>query len=188
MITFPKEIPILKDEIILLKKISSNDLAEYYKLYSDKNVMHAYGLFHHKNLAETVELIESLEKNFINRQMMRWGIFEMTHPEKIIGDIGFWRFVDVRNRAELGAKLSKEFWRHGYISRAINLVSKYGFEEMQLNSIEGNIEPSNIASCEMVKKLGFIQEGYLKKHSYNPITKKYADTILFTLRADHEGI
>ncbi len=188
MIVFPKQIPIIKLDGFFLAAITSSHLQDYFNICSSTKVMHAYGLQEHKSLSETEFLIKFLDQEFQNKRMIRWGVFLDSDPVKLIGDVGFWRFVDVRRRAEIGAKLDSAYWRNGYISAAISAIARYGFKHMNIHSIEGNVDPNNFGSHKMVEKLGFEREGYLKEHSFNPISAKFHDTILFTLRQKNESI
>jgi ribosomal-protein-alanine N-acetyltransferase len=45
----------------------------------------------------------------------------------------------------------------GYITEAIKAVVEYGFEQMNLHSIEAVIDPENRASERVLQKNGFVQ-------------------------------
>jgi ribosomal-protein-alanine N-acetyltransferase len=176
---FPDSIPQLPCREFYLREIHLEDLSAYFELCSDREVMHAYGLEAHRDREETRRLITFLKRAFESGQMIRWGIFTWDHC--LVGDVGFWRFVPSRLRAEVGAKLVKSQWRKGLTSGALYLVIKYGLEQMGLHSIEGNADPDNTPSRKMIEKLGFLPEGRLKEHSFNPVTGMFSDTILYSL-------
>ena len=69
------------------------------------------------------------------------------------------------------------------MTEAMTMVMDYGFIKMNLNSIEGNIDPENKGSIRLVEKLGFEKNGYIKEHSYCYFREKFIDTLLFSKRA-----
>lgn len=66
--------------------------------------------------------------------------------------------------AYLGYYVGAEYSRQGYMSEAIELVLKYAFENLRLHRLEANIQPGNHASKALVKRAGFVREGYSKRY------------------------
>jgi ribosomal-protein-alanine N-acetyltransferase len=66
--------------------------------------------------------------------------------------------------AYLGYYLGAKYAGQGYMSEAIQLMLKYAFEDLKLHRLEANIQPDNIASLKLVKKAGFIREGYSRRY------------------------
>ncbi|MFC5450144.1 GNAT family N-acetyltransferase [Paenibacillus aestuarii] len=68
----------------------------------------------------------------------------------------------------LGYKMDHEQLNKGLMTEALSALVAYAFEKLKLHRIEANIMPRNIASLQVVKKLGFYDEGlalkYLKIH------------------------
>lgn len=179
---FPRTIPELITERLLLKPIQSCDLDDYHALCRDERVMALYGVLPHQSHQETTQLIRHLEQQFHQKKSIRWGVFLQSKPQQLIGDVGFWRFVPERLRAEVGAKLKCDFWGQGLMPEAIQRVLHFGIEQMNLNSIEGHVDPSHLVSENMLVQLGFVKEGELKKHTYNAFKKEFCDTYLYTYR------
>lgn len=48
----------------------------------------------------------------------------------------------------------------GYMTEGVRLVLQHAFDELQLHRLEANIQPDNISSLKLVKRLGFQAEGY----------------------------
>jgi ribosomal-protein-alanine N-acetyltransferase len=75
--------------------------------------------------------------------------------------------------------LLPEFHGKGIITEAIKVVVKYGFEVMQLHSIEAVIDPRNYASEKVLQKCGFIKEAhFLENELYNG---NFLDTVIYSL-------
>lgn len=54
--------------------------------------------------------------------------------------------------------------KKGYMTEALALVINYAFFTLGLHRIEANIQPKNVASIALVKRQGFIEEGYAKHY------------------------
>lgn len=66
--------------------------------------------------------------------------------------------------AYLGYHIGAEFARRGYMSEGLELVLKYAFEKLRLHRLEANIQPSNRPSIALVKRAGFVREGFSKRY------------------------
>lgn len=66
--------------------------------------------------------------------------------------------------AYLGYHVGAPFARQGYMTEALDLVLKYGFDKLRLHRLEANIQPSNRASIALVKRAGFVQEGFSRRY------------------------
>jgi [ribosomal protein S5]-alanine N-acetyltransferase len=66
--------------------------------------------------------------------------------------------------AYLGYQIGAEFAGQGYMTEAIELALHYAFAELKLHRLEANIQPGNVASIALVKRAGFVQEGYSRKY------------------------
>lgn len=179
---------VIRTAALILRPIELTDLDAYFDLYSDADVMRGWGTHPHTSKEETQKLIQGLRDQMAAGDLIRWAIAEKQDPSRLLGDVGYWRFVKVRHRGELGAKLSKACWKKGWMTQALSAVIHYGFTEMGLHSVEGNIDPKNIGSIRLVEKIGFERIGVVKEHSYDPFENRYLDTVLFSLtKPDWKG-
>lgn len=75
----------------------------------------------------------------------------------VIGGISF---SNIENgEAELGYWLGKDYRRKGIMSGAVKLMIDYGFNELGLTRIYGNVFDFNIKSAGLLLKVGFTQCG-----------------------------
>lgn len=180
----PRVPPTLFTEDLVLRPIAPSDALAYFRLCSDTDVMNGWGTAAHTEINETRALISFLSDQLAKGSMLRWGIALKKAPEELIGDVGYWRFVPVRYRGELGAKLSKCHWQKSYMTQALGCAIEAGFEHLGLNSVEGNIEVDNTASIRLVEKLGFVKEGLVRQHTYSSIKERFMDTYLYSIVKD----
>ena len=64
----------------------------------------------------------------------------------------------------LGYYMFKGYERRGYMKWALGVIVQRAWKELKLHRLEANIQPGNTASIELVKALGFEQEGYSPKY------------------------
>lgn len=114
----------------------------------------------------------------------RFYIRLMEQPNQIIGAIGLSNVVwDAFRSAFLGYKLDQSFINNGYMSKAVEMLVQYAFEELQLHRIEANVMPKNKASLKVLEKNAFINEGISK--DYLQINGKWEDHIHMVRLNDH---
>jgi ribosomal-protein-alanine N-acetyltransferase len=70
------------------------------------------------------------------------------------------------------------FSDNGFISEAVNRVLNYGFIEMNLHSIEGIIDPDNLASAQVLLKNGFVKEAHIKENEF--YQGRFLDTVIYS--------
>jgi ribosomal-protein-alanine N-acetyltransferase len=66
--------------------------------------------------------------------------------------------------AYVGYQIGEEFSGQGYMTEALRLVLRYAFVNLKLHRLEANIQPGNVASLALVKRAGFVQEGYSRRY------------------------
>jgi len=179
-VRFPKLEKIETPDLVL-REIRPEDAPSYFALCSDPAVMKTFGVPVHVDQSETERLIHFLDQALQEEKMIRWGIaLKGQGDDRLIGDVGFWRFVKERSRAEVGAKLAREYWSGGLMTQALAAVVDFGLTRMDLNTVEANVDPKNPGAVRLVEKVGFVQEGLLREHSWDIEQEKYTDSLLFT--------
>ena len=53
---------------------------------------------------------------------------------------------------------------HGYMGEGIQLVLAHAFEDLGLHRIEANIQPGNHRSIALVRRAGFVREGFSERY------------------------
>jgi ribosomal-protein-alanine N-acetyltransferase len=82
-------------------------------------------------------------------------------------------------RAEVGYLLSLDYRGQGIMQEALRAVVNYGFQTMKLHSIEGIIDPENIASANVLKQSGFVQEAHFKENQF--YNGRFHDTVFYSI-------
>ena len=169
--------PILYTERLDLIEITQNHLSDLFKLFGDENVTQFYNLLPLKNLKEGQKLIDWFQNRFKDKLGIRWGI-ALKGQKNIIGTIGFNNFTK-RHRANIGYDLQTEHWNKGYATEALNIILKFGFNELELNRIEAEVMQGNVFSEKLLYKLNFTNEGVLRQWMF--WNEKHYDMTMFSL-------
>ncbi len=172
--------PQLSTERLLLRQMTQDDVADLFLMRSDPAVMRYINRPIATHFDEVAKLIQLITDNITTNDGITWGIV-LPDSNKLIGTIGFWRVQKENYRAEIGYMLHPDYHRKGYMLEALAKVIDYGFGEMKLHSIEGIVTPENIASCELLTKIGFVREGYFKENFF--YNGEFGDTAIYSLLA-----
>ena len=172
--------PLISTNRLLLRKISKDDADEIFKLRSSKNIMQYIDRPLAKNIEDAMSLIELIMTALKNNDAVTWAITVKDHPQ-LIGTIGFWRIQKEHYRAEIGYLLSDAFQRQGIMQEAVTAVINYGFNVMQLHSVEANVNPGNTASIKLLEKNKFVREAHFKENYY--YNGKFLDSFVYSLLA-----
>ena len=80
-------------------------------------------------------------------------------------------FIEITNivrgpfqSAYLGYYMFKGYERQGYMKWSLQIILQKAWRELKLHRLEANIQVGNEASIELVKSLGFHQEGYSPRY------------------------
>lgn len=91
---------------------------------------------------------------------LRYWIEPKDNPELLIGTIAFTHVImGPFKSCYLGYKLDAAYLRQGYMYEGLSAAIQTLFEAYGLHRIEANIMPRNQPSLDLVKKLGFYEEG-----------------------------
>jgi len=178
--------PLLTTTRLLLRQMTLDDAPAVQRLRSNTDVMK----YINRPLTQTVEeaekwisvIIDALERN----DKISWRICLKENPAEHVGSIGLWRIDRENHRAEIGYMLEPHLQGKGLMFEALQPVIHYGFDELKLHSIEAQIDPRNAASAALLRKAGFVQEGYFKENYF--LRGQFADTAIYSLLTPYRQI
>lgn len=171
--------PVLETARLQLKQVSKADASFLFKLRSDERVMKYLDRPSPSSEEEVISMIQKIEEALVNGQGISWGIFLKDQPAQLIGTIGFHQLTPAHFRAEIGYLLATKYHRQGIMTEAIQCVLNFGFYEMNLHSVEANINPSNLASQAILEKFGFRREAYFRENYF--YNGKFLDSAIYSL-------
>jgi ribosomal-protein-alanine N-acetyltransferase len=170
--------PTIETERLLLRRITNDDVKEIFELRSNPETMKYIPRPLVKTTEDALEHIAMIEDKIVTNIGINWGISLKDNP-KLLGIIGYYRMQPENYRAEIGYMLLPEFHGKGIIPEAVNRLIQYGFDDLQLHSIEAVIDPDNLASEKVLKKCGFVKEAHLKESDF--WEGKFLDKVIYSL-------
>lgn len=170
--------PNLTTERLYLRAIDMNDAEDMFVLRSNVDAMKHIARPIAKTIDDAKAVIEKIQTLVAKNEGIAWGI-TTRQENRIIGTISF-HLVDVANhRATTGYMLLPSLWKKGIITEGLAAVIQYGFETMNLHSIEAHVSPINIASKNVLLRCGFVQEASFRENFF--YEGKFLDTDVFCL-------
>ena len=179
MLTFNfSPFPILQTKRLTLREITIEDAQDIFDLRNNPSGAKYLDRDLPKGIDEIIALIKSIQNGISKNEMIAWAMTEKGNT-KFIGQISFHKTYPQHHRAEMGYQLMPEFWRRGYTNEAAKYVIEFGFNKMNLHSIEAQTNPNNLGSINLLLKNGFVQEEYFRENFF--YNGKFLDTPVFSL-------
>lgn len=73
-------------------------------------------------------------------------------------------FRGIMQSAYLGYYVLEPHARQGYMRDGLDLMLRYAFRTLRLHRVESNIQPANKRSVALVRRAGFVREGYSRRY------------------------
>ena len=162
----------------ILKEITINDVHDFLELNAEPRVIKYLDRGSLSGVDDAAALIARIKGDEKSNQGIMWKITLKELGPKMVGMIGFWRFMPEHHRAEVAFMLLPEYWNRGLVREALSEVTNYAFHSLKLHSIEANVNPENTAARQMLMQSGFIQEGYFRENYF--YDGKFLDTVTFS--------
>ncbi len=175
-----KIFPVLKTERLLLRELVPDDAEALFAIYSNPKVMAGHGIPIFQDISEAHELIEWYAKTFRAKRALRWGV-TLRDSSTLLGTCGLHHISAGHHRAEIGYELASTHWRQGIMSEAVRTVVRFGLAEMGFHRIEAIVDPDNPASANLLRKVGFTEDGYLRERFYD--NGRFVDDWFFSILA-----
>lgn len=170
--------PTIETDRLLLRRITNDDVAEIFELRSNPETMKYIPRPLVKTNEEALEHIAMIEDKIETNIGINWAITLKGDP-KLLGIIGYYRVQPENYRAEIGYMLLPDFHGKGIIPEAVNTLIDYGFDHLNLHSIEAVIDPENLASEKVLQKCGFVKEAHFKESDF--YEGRFLDKVIYSL-------
>ena len=146
--------PALETERLLLRRWRSSDEEPFAALNGDREVMEHFPSV--LTRAESDAMIADLEARFERQGYGLWAV-EVRATGEMIGFVGLnlpafeAHFMPA---VEVGWRLSRSAWGHGYATEAARASLSYGFSEAGLDEIVAMTTTTNSRSAAVMERLG----------------------------------
>jgi len=171
----------IRTERLLIRPLVESDNTDLFTIFSNPLVTEYAIGYPHETDEESQNYIRSVLDAYEQGTAAIWGI-TLINSQKLIGIIGYELWFPDHHRAEIGYTLAHEHWGKGYATEALWGAVNYGFSQLKLNRIEATAQPGNTASWNVLEKVGFNREGFLKQFILS--REKYRDVYFYSLVYD----
>lgn len=158
--------PNLSTERMDLKRITNSDINEVFAIRSNPKLMKYVPRPVAKNTEDAQLVINRINDGIDSNETLNWGMYLKT-SSKLIGIIGYVRFMKDNYRGEFGYILHQDYHGQGLIHEAVQAVVEYGFKGLKLHTVEALINPENTASIKVVERSGFEKEGRMREFIFH---------------------
>ena len=153
-------IPELRTERLILRKITRRDLDDVYEYASDGEVSKYLLWEKHPEKYYTRSYLSLIESKYRKAEFYDWGI-EL--DGKMIGTCGFSSISCENNSAEVGYVINRAYWGKGIALEALRAVLSFGYDVLGLNRIECRVMSENKGSIRVLEKCAMKFEGVLRQ-------------------------
>ncbi|MDJ0688643.1 MAG: GNAT family N-acetyltransferase [Xenococcaceae cyanobacterium MO_188.B32] len=147
----------IKTPRLNLRYFTPNDLDILTPIFADPEVMH-YSISGVKTRSQTEEFIN---RRLSQYQKYNFGLYAIVHQanQELIGYCGLlvWNF-ETGEEIEIGYRLARAYWGQGLATEAAIAVRDYAWKQLNINRLICIIDPDNIRSIRVAKKLGMNYE------------------------------
>jgi ribosomal-protein-alanine N-acetyltransferase len=138
------------DEKSLAKNLNNKKITDWLS-----RVPYPYNLEHAKSwIRENVKELRKRKPKMLN--------FVIDIDNEVAGSISLSGIIE-GYKAEMGYWLTERYWGKGFMTEALDIVTKLGFRKFKLKRIYAQVYAGNFASMKVLEKGGYKIEGILKK-------------------------
>ncbi|MBR6029090.1 MAG: GNAT family N-acetyltransferase [Clostridia bacterium] len=172
------DLPRLETPRLILRKARRSDAADIYAYASDPEVSRYVLWDTHRSIADSRAYIRYLRRQYYSGEPSSY-VMALKDTGRVIGTVGFVRYTEENDCAEVGYSMGRDWWHQGLMTEALQAVLRLAFEEMGLHRVEARHETGNPASGRVMARCGLRQEGILRGSVWNK--GRYADVALWSI-------
>jgi len=165
---------------LLIRPIAATDLVDLMAVNGDPQATHFLPYTHWQSLDDGTAWLarmNALAAAGTGQQL----VIERASDARVVGTMLLFKYDEGSARVELGYVLGRHHWRQGLMREAIEGLCAQVFAS-GIRRIEAEVNPLNAASCALLRQVGFVHEGTLRRRW---VTKGSAhDTDIFGLLVD----
>ncbi len=120
------------------------------------------GIRRHSSLSETEELLREIETSYSKKTAI-WWVLSLKDKDIPVGYAVIWNISKENHKGELGYALKPDSYCKGYMSEALKTIIDFAFNKLHLHRLEANINSNNTRSINLLKKLNFKRDAFLRE-------------------------
>ncbi|HYM68609.1 MAG TPA: GNAT family N-acetyltransferase [bacterium] len=124
-------------------------------------------------------VIAHMRARWVLREDLTVGIFDR-ETGRLLGGTGLHRINWSVRAFEVGYWVRLSAQGRGYVTEAVQLVTRLAFETLSANRVEIRVDPRNVRSRRIPERLGFVLEGTLRRSALDA-SGTPSDRLVFAL-------
>lgn len=149
------QLPELRTERLLLRRLSETDDAAIFALRSDERVNKYIDRDPQNHIDQAKAFISKITDGYKTGNLCYWAICTKEDP-KLIGTICIWNISADGKSGELGYELHPDHQGKGIMHEATGAVIRFAFDEMGITHLEAFTHKDNARSSHVLLKQGFV--------------------------------
>lgn len=149
---------VLRTERLVLRRWLARDRAPFAAMSADAEVMRHFPATLSRE--ESDRLADRIEEHFVTHGFGPWAV-EIPGVTSFAGFVGLSvpRFeAPFMPCVEIGWRLARTYWGHGYATEAAEAVLTFGFDTLGLEEIVSFTVPGNVRSRRVMETLGMTHD------------------------------
>ena len=142
---------ILETERLILRELTAEDAANFYRLNQDHEVVKYTGDVPFSDIEEARQFLLKYDQ-YKKYRVGRWAVVRKS-DNVFLGWCGL-KYHPQTNEYDLGFRFFRKYWNQRYATESAKACLKYGFNELHLDSILGHAMKANLASVKVLEKIG----------------------------------
>jgi RimJ/RimL family protein N-acetyltransferase len=169
----------LSDGVVLIRRYEAADAPVEVQAYKDDPTL---GIMLGSEKDPTVEELTAIIKSGNHPDRTPTLAIADASSGEFLGGIGLYRADHRHRRGEVGFWLTPAARGRGVATRAIRLITDWAFDQLAFDRVELTTTPNNDATRALALKLGFTEEGTLRKRNFE--RGQRVDVIMFAVLKD----
>ncbi|OGM08230.1 hypothetical protein A2Z67_06410 [Candidatus Woesebacteria bacterium RBG_13_36_22] len=129
-----------------------------------------------KEVNDSKKFILKCRREYKKGEAMELGIW---YKGKLVGCIGLHQINKASRNTAIGYWLSSDYYGRGIVTESVKALVNYAFKELKLHRIEIVAGTTNIKSCAIAERLGFITEGV--KRDIEFVDNRFIDYSVYSI-------
>lgn len=157
----------IETERLLLREFRPEDAEPFFEFLGDRDCCYFDGGYEPVKSAKS-RLYKKYMELFSYQTQERYMI-ELKAEHRCIGTIHLMEAEERKVPAmEVGYGICPSYQKKGYATEAVRAAIRFCFEELGMELLTAKVMEPNKASLRLIEKLGFVQEGIIKKGAKYP--------------------
>lgn len=178
----PFEYDALSTERLALRLLAPADAPALFAIFSDPEVGRYWSSQPWTTMEQADEYVAKADEGVASGAALRVGV-EVAATGQLVGQAALSAFNEQNRRCDIGYAFGRAHWGMGYAGEALRALLGYGFDRLDLNRVEADIDPRNAASARVLERLGFRREGFMPERWI--VGEAVCDTAFYGLLKRH---